>query len=439
MKTLRSFSAAIAAYVGIVSLGSCSHDEVMASQGEQEMSMLRVSTRTDGDDTPVKEGIIYIFNQKGSCTGIINPEEVKNQTPIPAQPGTIDIISVGSNNLNAYKLPDKDKVNDTTIIKLNSGQTMSDLILGTATITLGEGESTQLIMTSTREVICINSITAEKVPSDVIRAEVLIGPVYKNIRLNGKYTNDTDSIRIMLAKDADKGKWTLQGDSIFSLPTKGNPSFVFRLKMANSTEEYTYQRNSPLVKNRFVHLNIVYQEGLKTYITGPNFTAPEWEGTDTIACQFTMNDKTRSDTLIHLKPGSTYDRYFVVSVNKADRTAVLLRRTKDTGILSDSMMITKASSINKPNWATSGWRLPTQEECQYILEKGNMEYKDGKFSELSDLIIPGTYYCTSNNKLATMTLEIPDTKKLSNRRITLNTDADYSKDYIFRPVIEISY
>ena len=438
MHKFRSFSAAVAACVGIVSLGSCNQED-MANQGFQETSKLRVITRTEGEDTPPKEGIIYIFDQKGSCSGIITPEEVKNHSTIPAQPGTVDIISVGSNNLNAYNLPDKDKVNDTTIIKLNNGQTQSDLILGTATITLAEGETTQLNMSTTREVICINSITAEKIPSDVIRAEVIIGPVYKNIRLNGKYTNDTDSIRIMLARDAEEGKWTLQGDSIFSLPTKGNPSFVFRLKMANSTEEYTYQRSSPLIKNRFVHLNLVYQEGLKTYVTGPNFTDPEWEGTDTIAYQFTKNDKTRSDSLIHLKAGSTYDRYFVVSVDKATRTAVLLRRTKDTGILSDSIMNAKAGSINKPHWATSGWRLPTQEECQFILEKGNVEVSNGKYKEVSDLVIPGTYYCMSNNKLATMTLEIPDMKKLSNRRITLNTDAGYSQDYIFRPVIEVSY
>jgi hypothetical protein len=121
----------------------------------------------------------------------------------------------------------------------------------------------------------------------------------------------------------------------------------------------------------------------------------------------------------------------VVSVDKSKRTAVLLRRSGDTGVTNDSILDAKLKSINRPEWAIGGWRLPTIDECKSILSTAMI--KDNK--DIVYKVDPGTYYCTKDGKLATVTLKVNNAK----RTLTENDNSCYSADYIFRPVIEISY
>ena len=245
MKNNRFYYAAVAACVVLCSLGSCSQEE-MAYQGEQkDISKLKVMTRTDDESSKPEEGKIYIFNQNNVCIDTISPSALRDNTPTRIKPGTVKLIEIGSNDLSAYNLPYKSTVTDSSIIKLNNGRALTDLILGTTTTTLEEGETTQTDITMSREVICLKHLTADNIPDDIIGTEIMVGPMYKNIKLNGKYTNDVDTIRIALQKDPnEEGVWVYKGDSIFSLPSKGNPSFILRLKTCDTTTEYTYQLNT---------------------------------------------------------------------------------------------------------------------------------------------------------------------------------------------------
>lgn len=431
MENLRLCYAAAAACVGIVGLGSCNQDETVYQGIEEDISKLKVITRTD-ESTKPNEGKIYIFNEKGLCADTISPENLKNNTPINTKPGAIKLIAIGSNDLTAYNLPNKNNVTDSSIIKLNNGRSLTDLILGTTTTTLEEGETTQTDITMSREVLCLKHITAHSIPDDIIGTEIMIGPMYKNIRLNGKYTTDVDSIRIALKKDPqEEGVWTYTGDSIFSLPSKGNPSVILRLKTIDNTKEYTYQSNSPLRKNRFVKLNVDYREGIKAFLTS-SFASPSWEGTDSIEYQYQKEDIVKDEPVEHPKAGDGYNKYYVVSVDKSKRTAVLLRRNGADGITNDSIMKAAAKSINKPAWAIGGWRLPTVDECRYFLS--NAKIYDPNVTGKNYMVKYGTYYCTKNNELITITMS-GETK----RTLTENAFTGYSADYIFRPVIEVSY
>ena len=367
MKKLDLCFAAAAACVGIVGLGSCNQDETVYQGIEEDISKLRVMTRTDDESTKPNEGKIYIFNEKGLCADTISPENLKNNTPINTKPGAIKLIAIGSNDLTAYNLPNKNNVTDSSIIKLNNGRSLTDLILGTTTTTLEEGETTQTDITMSREVICLKHLTADNIPDDIIGTEIMVGPMYKNIKLNGKYTNDVDTIRIALQKDPnEEGVWVYKGDSIFSLPSKGNPSFILRLKTSDTTTEYTYQINRPLTKNHFVKLDIDFREGIKTYIAS-SLSNPVWEGTDSIKYQYQKEDISNEVSVTHPEAGGRYNKYYVVSVDKSKRTAVLLRRKGASGVTNDSVLNAMLSSINRPEWSIGGWRLPTIDECKSIL------------------------------------------------------------------------
>ena len=431
MKKQKFCYAAVAACVGLCSLGSCTQEE-MAYQGEQkDISKLKVITRTDDESSKPVEGKIYIFNQNNVCIDTISPSALRDNTPTRIKPGTVKLIAIGSNDLSAYNLPYKSNVTDSSIIKLNSGRALTDLILGTTTTTLEEGETTQTDITMSREVICLKHLTADNIPDDIIGTEIMVGPMYKNIKLNGKYTNDVDTIRIALQKDPnEEGVWVYKGDSIFSLPSKGNPSFILRLKTSDTTTEYTYQLNRPLTKNHFVKLDIDFREGIKTYIAS-SLSNPVWEGTDSIKYQYQKEDISNEVSVTHPEAGGRYNKYYVVSVDKTKRTAVLLRRSGDTGVTNDSILDAKLKSINRPEWAIGGWRLPTIDECKSILSTAMI--KDNK--DIVYKVDPGTYYCTKDGKLATVTLKVNNAK----RTLTENDNSCYSADYIFRPVIEISY
>ena len=430
MKIKNLSYAAIAACLGMVGLGSCNKEEAVYQGGEKEMSRLRVMTRAEGESTPPKEAKIYLLDKDGKCTNIVDLEDF-NKNGIPATPGGYRIIAIGSNDLSAYKLPEQAEANDSSIIKLNSGKKLTDLLLDTEDITLNEGETTQLNMTLNREVICIKDVNADKIPKDVIGTEIIIGPMYKNIRMDGKYTDDTDSIRIALTKDTEDRKWILKGDSIFSLPSKGNPKVILRLITPKNTQEYSYQTTKPLTKNHFVRLDLVYREGLKAYLSA-SLSAPIWEGTDSIVYGYEKEDLSK-ETVNPPVAGNMYNAFFVVSVNTKARTAVLLRKKGDTGVSSKEDMTAMSSKINKPDSAIGEWRLPTIEECKFFLEKC---YVNSNNNPYSGLVETGTDYCTKDGKLATVTLSLNDKKA---KIITSKENASYSKDYIYRPVIEISY
>ena len=104
MKKQKFCYAAVAACVGLCSLGSCSQEE-MAYQGEQkDISKLKVMTRTDDESSKPEEGKIYIFNQNNVCIDTISPSALRDNTPTRIKPGTVKLIAIGSNDLSAYKV-----------------------------------------------------------------------------------------------------------------------------------------------------------------------------------------------------------------------------------------------------------------------------------------------------------------------------------------------
>ena len=433
MKTKSFIIAAMAACIGTVCLGSCNQEEEIASQGgDNELTKLKVTTRTEGETTRPKDAIIYLFNKAGICTNIITSAELNNSKGTQIDPGDYKLVAIGSNNLSNYDLPNKLNANDSSVIKLNDGASHSDLMIATDNITMTEGETTQANITLSREVICTKNITIEKVPTDITKAELTISPMYKEIRFDGKYTNDIDSIKINLDKDTEEGKWIYKGDSIFSLPSKGNPTIKLTLASSGTTKEYTITGNKPLTKNHLVKLDIVYNEALKAYLS-TNFTQPEWEGTETINCEISDKNITNVESDVIPVRGKTYNKYYVVSVDYYTQTAVLLRMKGDDNIDSKEKMEAAAALIKIIDGAVSKWRLPNEEEIRYVLNNCALAEGDTVYS---DQVKPGAYYCMIDGKISTANLEID---KDNNRQISMNPDSGYSAATIFRPVIEIKY
>ena len=450
--------AAIAACLGTVCLGGCTKDE-MAYQGET--SKLKVITRTEGTATAPNEGLIYLFNNNGECTNKIDMKDLANNAAISTKPGKYKITAIGGDNLSNYTLPDKENATDSSEITLNEGKRLSDLLLISDSITLDEGITNQINLTLNREVLCIKEIKIEKVPTDVKSAEITIAPVYKAIKLNGKYTNKTDTLKFTLKKDATTGNWINKEDSVFSFPSKGNPTIKLSTVSDSVKKEYAFEITKPLRKNYFVKLNITYNEGLKTYMCS-SLTAPEWDGTDessytidegNVTTVDSVKTEEKKDTVTNKNndanapvAGKAYNKYFVVSVDTAARTAVLLRRTCENNVYNDSIMYARAHAINRPeNAIIDHWRLPTLDECKFFLENAEL-LKSENDANKNYMVEPGSYYYVNDDKKAKnehydekdvgrLYLKIVDGK----REIKEYPDQGYSDAYFYRPVIDISY
>lgn len=439
MKKERLKWAAMAACLGAFGLGSCTTEEVANQGGEQEISKLRVITRTEGTSQAPEEGIVYLFNKNGTCTKIIQAEDLGSNKAISTTPGKTKLIAIGSNDLSVYHLPDMENATDSSIITLKPGCNMTDLMLKTDSTILNEGETTQINMDLNREVICINEIKIEKMPDDVLNAEMIIGPIYQGIKMNGKYTTETCNMSISLTKDTVTGNWTNLDNVIYALPSKGNPTLTLSMKTDETVKEYAYENSGAFKKNRYVKLLMDYQEGLITYLSS-SLTAPAWEGTDSICFEFNDNYLVKTDSANYnnqIVAGKRYQSYYVVS-NTGSGSAVLLRKKGEAGISSQEDMDAKNNSINKPTGMTCGnWRLPTLEECRAFLMACPIYQKDKTNRSIKvDEVEPGVYYCSINNIVSTIELKLMNGVRTLMEPIE---DSGYDATVIYRPVIDISY
>lgn len=438
MKTKKFLFAAIAAEFVMGLFCSCSQNDDIVKQGEgieQGQSKLKLATRTEGNAKSPKEARIYLFDKFGDCTHIIETNDKSDSKTIVAAAGKHKLIAVGGDNLSHYILPDLEHANDTSIIKLKEGKALNNLLLKTEETDLNEGETTNVSISMSREVICIKDIKIEKIPTDVTRTELTIAPMYKNIRLNGAYTNETDTIRISLVRDESTGNWTNNSDSVFSLPSKGNPIVMLKTVSKDAIKEYSYQNSKPLTKNHYVRLNIVYNEGLKTYLS-TLLSEPNWEGTENVDYEFSEENVINEEYKIPLE-GKTYNKFYVVSADADAKTAVLLRKTGKTNIGSESAMIDEEKTINKPEGATTDhWRLPTLYECRKILKNCDIFYSTEENSRQNNYqIIEGKYYFMEDSKVGVVQLQV-----INGERVLTNfIDTGYSEEYIYRPVIDIKY
>ena len=444
MKKLNLCMAAMAVCLGLGCLGGCAKDE-MAYQGET--SKLKITTRAEEDDTPLKDALLYIFNTEGTCTKIIPADKLDGTKAISEKPGTYKLIAIGGDDLSNYNLPTQDNATENSTITLNEGKKLNDLLIGTSNTDLEEASTTKMTMTLNRAVTCIKHVTIEELPTDITETEMSIGPVYTQVKLNGEYTDETKNISLSLTKNNTTGDWEYTGDSIVSLPSKGNPTIKITLTTPEVIKEYTYQTNKPLRKNYYSQFRLNYNKGVISYMTA-KMNAQEWEGTDSNGFTLTEDNLTKVDSIKKgerkdstPKQGGSYDKYLVVSVDSAARTAVLLRRQGTTDVWNDSTLNVRAYSIARPQGALiDHWRLPTQSEMTWVLENAELIGKNDT-DDLNYKITEGSYYYVDEkNAIGRIHLDIPKSGKNKGvRKIKAYPDAGYSDIFIYRPVIDVKY
>lgn len=199
-------------FCGVVALSSC--EKVVFDEVDNEevtpTSQLIISTRADDPmTTAIQQGRIYIFDSEGSCVRMLSTDATTQTAETALQAGSFSVYAVGGSDLSRFGLPEQANATTTSVLQLQSGQTMGDLLLTNADVTLKDGENRTLNLTLNRKVFCVTDVTIKQVPADVTKVEVSLEPLYKQVLLNGTFPDETESATITLTAGED-GTWQAQ-------------------------------------------------------------------------------------------------------------------------------------------------------------------------------------------------------------------------------------
>lgn len=387
-------------FCGVVALSSC--EKVVFDEVDNEevtpTSQLIISTRADDPTTTaIQQGRIYIFDSEGSCVRMLSTDATTQTAETALQAGSFSVYAVGGSDLSRFGLPEQANATTTSVLQLQSGQTMGDLLLTNADVTLKDGENRTLNLTLNRKVFCVTDVTIKQVPADVTKVEVSLEPLYKQVLLNGTFPDETESATITLTAGED-GTWQAQPQR-YCFPSKGKPTITVYFTRSSGVKSYSYTASEAIEPNHHMSIEGTYTESKGVTLTGI-LSGTAWGEDKTIAFNFdeqsasaggnsgentggnTGDDSGNTgggNTVSGDVPtaGSTYKGCYVVAVN--GKTATLLSTTEEqtfntsTSRPEESLALLQTALDSWPTieGITGTWRIPTEAEARTFITDPN--------------------------------------------------------------------
>jgi len=432
----------LAAVGSVMGLSGCSEQvnndvilEEITGGIPENQGVLRVQTRSE---TSPQEGMVYVFDSKGTCVKVLSTDEGGQLAATQLPVGTYSAYAIGGDDLSAYTLPDLEGAAASSVISVAEGKVMGDLFMKTATVTLTAGNASNLALELERQVLQLKEVTIKQVPADVTKVEVSIAPLYQGIMLDGTFTEEHSTLQLELTKKSDNDTWTNGTNQPYCFPSDGEPTITVSFTRTSGVKRYSYQASEAFEANHQVVLEGTYSEEQDALLSG-TLTARAWEAEKNMPFEFNEENLVDGDSSEnpeeHEVPvvGSTYQGYYVVSVDVASNRAVLLSKTQYNGIGNAAAMESKASQIEKPvgeGISCGEWRLPTIEECRVFLEDHNVEGK----------LYNTYYYCIDGDILKMMSAsKANDVITIKGPLPQGSSPATYEVGTYFRAVMEIQY
>ena len=390
-------------FCGVVALSSC--EKVVFDEVDNEevtpTSQLIISTRADDPTTTaIQQGRIYIFDSEGSCVRMLSTDATTQTAETALQAGSFSVYAVGGSDLSRFGLPEQANATTTSVLQLQSGQTMGDLLLTNADVTLKDGENRTLNLTLNRKVFCVTDVTIKQVPADVTKVEVSLEPLYKQVLLNGTFPDETESATITLTAGED-GTWQAQPQR-YCFPSKGKPTITVYFTRSSGVKSYSYTASEAIEPNHHMSIEGTYTESQGVTLTGI-LAGTAWGEDKTISFNFDEQSASAGgnsgensggnsgddsgntgggNTVSGDVPtaGSTYKGCYVVAVN--GKTATLLSTTErdlyktssDRPEESLALLQNDLASWPAIDGITGTWRIPTEAEARIFISDPNSFY-----------------------------------------------------------------
>ena len=223
------------AMCGMLTLSSCSTEEVIPFDKLRDRNEVIVTTRGD-TDTPLQTRL-YIFNEAGRCIQQLAPDDHEQFVTTSLTTGTYDLYGMGSDDLSNFALPTIEDATPTTEITVATGKQKSDLLIGHEQITLEDGDHENIDIQLTRKVTHVTSMIIHEVPSDVNQVSVSIYPMYRKLLLDGTLDDPTGTYTVQLT-DLGSGDWEAAPDEMI-LPSMKKPTITISFTKGETAKFYT--------------------------------------------------------------------------------------------------------------------------------------------------------------------------------------------------------
>ena len=359
----------------ILTLSGCTEEVINtvneASGPVQTFSLLKFNTRGEGDITT--PGYLYLFKDN-SCVSRLDMGADGQVPAMPLSPGSYAIYAIGGEDLDHYALPASDEAETTSVIGLNAGASMGDLLMGGTTIELEEGETEEAALELQRKVFRLEQVAVRKVPDEVTKVELAISPVSDNILLNGTYADKTSTLVVSLNK-GDGGTWSATPQR-YALPSSVAPTIALSFTTATGVEVYRKTVDDAIAANTKLNIEGTYAETQPSTFSA-TITAQTWPAS---AREISFDFDETDNGALGSAPvaGQMHDGYYVISVNETNRTAIVLAKTHISYTAPGekaadapeadwiASFVAPMASLEKPFAAIGDWRLPTFAECSYF-------------------------------------------------------------------------
>ena len=359
----------------ILTLSGCTEEVINtvneASGPVQTFSLLKFNTRGEGDITT--PGYLYLFKDN-SCVSRLDMGADGQVPAMPLSPGSYAIYAIGGEDLDHYALPASDEAETTSVIGLNAGASMGDLLMGGTTIELEEGETEEAALELERKVFRLEQVVVRNVPDEVTKVELAISPVCDYILLNGTYADKTSTLVVSLNK-GDGGTWSATPQR-YALPSSVAPTIALSFTTATGVEVYRKTVDDAIAANTKLNIEGTYAETQPSTFSA-TITAQTWPAS---AREISFDFDETDNGALGSAPvaGQMHDGYYVISVNEANKTAILLAKTHISYTAPGekaadapeadwiASFVAPMASLEKPFAAIGDWRLPTFAECSYF-------------------------------------------------------------------------
>lgn len=345
-------------------------DDLLSEEMESTIHSAKLNIVASAEDEAgegtLNEGKVFLFNHEDKCVQLLtmNEENHRIEAQIPA--GQYTLYAIGGDDLTRFELPSQEEATPTSVITRLSGKMMTDLMMATAYLDVEEGETLNQNISLTHVVFCLDEIELREMPSGVTSVEVTLAPLYSAVQLDGSYEETpTESYKVALEKQTDGTTWKTENQQML-FPSKGKPTIKVSMITTTGSMSYSFTSAEELEPNHHFDIVGTYKATQGVSLSGI-MTDGGWGEDRTI--NFDIDEK---DVEVELPvAGQFYQNYYVVSVDEAQRRAVLLAKEDLTytapaeGAASSvwqASFVAPMAALAKPAGAAGNWRLPTLDE-----------------------------------------------------------------------------
>lgn len=274
-------------------LTGCGKD-VVEDSVSQTSSVLQIRTRSGGEAAVSYPVNVYVF-QNDECKAVQVIGDADQSLKLTLPEGDYSVYAIGGADAETYTLPTKEDATKTTSLTLNEGESLTDLMAASSTVTLVDGGSNALTLGLERKVMLVQSITISKVPAAATAVSLSMAPLYQALTVGTSYAAETGTATIALTKQEDGRTWKSTAEQ-FLLPPSSQPATIaVNITTSDGTKSYSYSSNEELEAGYKINIEGTYTEAVGVELTG-TITGATWKGERTITFNFDESGATGSTT-----------------------------------------------------------------------------------------------------------------------------------------------